>query len=159
MMTGKLNANLFASYNERSYDDPRLEAISGWAGGAALQWNPTYLTSVYGTITSSIEDTTSQFASGSVRTVYTVRVDHELKRFLQLNGFVSYSDNDYQLLAGAPEGARAWDEIFRAGIGLNWFINRHFRLSASYDYEKLKTNVANDGYETNRIWLVLGYEY
>jgi hypothetical protein len=91
--------------------------------------------------------------------VYTVRVDHELKRFLQLNAFVSFSDNDYQLLAGAPEGARAWDEIFRAGIGLNWFINRHFRLSASYDYEKLKTNVANDGYETNRIWLVLGYEY
>jgi hypothetical protein len=158
-MTGKLNGDVFASYNERSYDDPRLQEISGWAGGAGLQWNPTYLTSVYGRITSSIEETTSEWSSGYFRTLYSVRVDHELKRFLQINGFLSFSDNDYQLLAGAPDYARAWDEIWRAGIGLSWFINRHARLSASYEWEELETNVPGDGYETNSIWLVLGLEY
>jgi hypothetical protein len=57
-----------------------------------------------------------------------------------------------------PPDARAWDKIFRAGIGLSWFINRHLFLNASYDYEKLKTNVPDDGYNVNRIWLTLGIE-
>jgi hypothetical protein len=31
-------------------------------------------------------------------------------------------------------------------------------LSASYDYEKLDTNVSGDGYDVNRVWLTLGFE-
>jgi len=158
MLTGKLNGNVAASYLDRSYDDPRLPNTSGWGGNASLQWKATDLTSVFGEISSSIEDTTSQWSSGYFRTLYSVRVDHELLRYLQLNGFVSYSDNDYQLIAGAPENARAWDEIFRGGLGLSWFINRYLFLNASYDYEKLKTNVPGDGYEVNRFWLTLGLE-
>ena len=93
-----------------------------------------------------------------LRTLYSVRVDHSLTRFLQLNGFASYSDNDYQLINGAPPDARAWDHINRYGIGLNWFINRHVFLNASYDYSKLKTNVPDDGYNVSRVWLTLGIE-
>jgi hypothetical protein len=157
-ITGKLNGDLYASYNDRSYDSPELPDTSGWGGGAGLQWNPTYLTSVYGRIDTNIQETTNEYASGYLRTLYSVRVDHELLRFLQINGFVSYTDNDYQLIDFTPPDARAWDKIFRAGIGLSWFINRHLFLNASYDYEKLKTNVPDDGYNVNRIWLTLGIE-
>jgi hypothetical protein len=31
-------------------------------------------------------------------------------------------------------------------------------LAASYDYEKLKSNVPGDDYHVNRVWLTLGLE-
>jgi hypothetical protein len=157
-MTGKLKGDLFVRYLDREYDDPSLPNTNGWTGGAGLQWTPTYLTTVSGSITGSIEDTTLQYSSGYLRTLYSLRVDHELLRFLQLSGFVAYADNDYQLIDGAPENARSYDEVFRAGIGVSWFINRALFLSASYDYEKLETNVPSDGYDVNRVWLTLGLE-
>ena len=93
-----------------------------------------------------------------MRTLYQVRVDHELRRFLQLNGFVAYSDSEYQMIEGAPDFARSEDQTFRAGVGVNWFINRYMFFGASYDYEKSKTNISVDDYEVNRIWLTLGFE-
>jgi hypothetical protein len=157
-LSGKLDASVFGSYHWRTYNDPLLPDTEGWAGGASLNWQATALTSVTGSISSSIEDTTSQYASGYLRTLYQVRVDHELMRFVQLNGFVAYSDSEYQLIDGAPEDARSNDQIFRAGIGINWFINRFMFLGAAYDYEKLKSNVPGDGFEVNRVWLTLGIE-
>lgn len=157
-ITGKLDGSLFASYNERSYDDPFLPKTKGWAGGASLNWRATPLTTVSGSITSSVDDTTSAFASGYLRKLYMLRVDHELLRFVQINGFVAYSDNDYQLTPGAPPDARSKDKIFRGGVGVNWYINRHVFLAASYDHERLKSNVPGDDYEVNRVWLTLGLE-
>ena len=158
-MTGKLNGNLGVGYHTRSYDDPVLPDTEGWGGEVGLGWTPTYLTSVAFMVLTSIEETTSEFSSGYLRTLYSVRVDHELLRNVQVNAFLSYSDNDYQLLEGAPDDARMWDKIYRAGIGASYFINRHVFLNASYNYEKLKTNVDNDGYDVNNIWLILGLEY
>lgn len=157
-LTGKLDASLFATYNERAYDDPFLPDTSGWTGGATLNWRATSLTNVSGSISSGIEDTTSAYSSGYLRTLYQVRVNHELRRFLQLNGFVAYSDSEYQMIEGAPDFARTEDKTFRAGLGINWFINRYLFLGASYDYATSKTNIPVDDYEVNRIWLTLGLE-
>jgi hypothetical protein len=158
-LTGKLNGNLGIGYHVRTYEDVQLPDTDGWGGSGALQWSATDLTSVYLQIASSVEESTSEFSSGYFRTLYSVRVDHELRRDLQINGFLSYSDNDYQLIEGAPEDARAWDKIWRFGIGASYFFNRHVFLNASYAYEKLKTNAPDDGWKANNIWLVLGLEY
>lgn len=158
-VTGKLNGDVSAAYHDRSYDDPNLPEVDGWAMGAGLQWNPTYLTSIYGRIDSSIEETTSQYSSGYLRTLYSMRVDHELRRNLQLNAFVSYSDNDYTLVPDAPPEARSYDKVWRSGVGASWFINRFMYLNASYDWEQVKTDAPDDDYTVNRVWLVLGMEY
>jgi hypothetical protein len=158
-ITGKLNGDVYAAYDDRSYDDPTLPGIDGWSLGAGLQWNPTYLTSVYGRIDSSIEETTSKYSSGYFRTLYSLRVDHELTRYLQLNAFVSYSNNDYTVVPDAPLATRSYDKVWRSGIGANWFINRFMYLNASYDWEQVKTDGSDDGYTVNRIWLTLGMEY
>ena len=157
-ITGKLNGDVYASYHDRSYDDPTLPNVDGWAAGAGLQWNPTGLTSVYGRIDSGIEETTDQYSSGYFRTLYSLRVDHELTRFLQLSAFVSYFNNDYTQIPGAPPEAREYDNVWRNGIGVNWFINRWMYLNASYGWEQLKTNVPDDNYTVNRVWLILGFE-
>lgn len=157
-ITGKLNGDVYATYHDRTYDDPLLPDVNGWAAGAGLQWNPTYLTSVYGSIESSIEETILQYSSGYLRTLYSVRMDHELTRSVQLNAFLAYYDHDYTMLPNAPSVARQYDKIWRAGVGANWYINRHMYLNASYGWEDLATNVPNDDYTVNRVWLVLGLE-
>jgi len=157
-LTGKLAGDVYISYLDQSYDDPRLEDISGWAGGAGLQWTPTRLTTVGARISSSIQQTTYQYSSGYLSTLYSFRVDHELMRDLQISGQVSYRNNDYQLTVDAPEDSRTKDSIWQAGLGLTYFINRHVFLNASYNYEKLKSNVQFDQISANSAWLVLSLE-
>ena len=157
-LTGKLNGDFNVGYRQRGYGSPVLPDTSGWGFGGGLAWTPTYLTSVYGSFNSTIQDTTDANSSGYLRNLYSVRVDHELTRFLQLNGFASYSNNDYQLIESAPDDTRSQDKIYRAGVGLNWFINRHVFLNASYDWGKLTTDAPIGRYTVNRVWLTLGLE-
>lgn len=156
--TGVLTGDLFVSYHDRDYDDPTLGSFDGWAAGAGLTWYPSRLTTVKGNITSAIQETTSADASGYLGTLYQIRVDHELRRDLQVNARLSYRDNEYEVLPGAPANTRRYDDVFGGGLGATWFINRNVWLSASYDLSDLSTNVPNDDFKVNRVWLVLGLE-
>jgi len=157
-ITGVLSGDVYATYNLADYDDPTLPDVAGWAGGMGLTWVPTRLTTVRASISSNIQETTLQYASGYLGTLYQVRVDHALLRDLQVSARVSYRDNDYQLLPDAPENARSYDHVWTADVGATYFFNRSVWLSASYDYNKLSTNVPEDGFKVNRVWLVLGLE-
>ena len=158
LITSVLSGDLYATYRSRSYDDPSLPDTDGWGLGGSLAWMPTTLTTVRGMISTTIEDTTQSTASGYLRTLYTVRVDHELLRNLQINGQVSYYQNDYTLLPDAPEGSRDEDTMWRFGVGATYFVNRWMWLSASYDYSSFSSNAQNDDFESNVAWLVLGLE-
>jgi len=157
-ITEVLNGDFFVTYHDMSYDDPTLPNVSGWALGAALTWMPTLLTTVRGSITSDVQQTTNQYASGYLGTLYALRVDHELLRDLQLSARVSYRNNDYTLVADAPENVRQYDHAWSAGVGANYFINRSMYLSLSYDYSKVSSNLPIDDYTVNTVWLVLGLE-
>jgi len=157
-LTGKLEGDIFASYHERKFDDSRLPDVTGWAAGAGLQWNPTDMTSVYAKIASSVQDTTDKNSSGFLQTVYSLRADHELTRFIQLSGFVAYRVADYQRIDPTLENSRSKDDVFLGGVGLNWFINRAIYLNASYGHEALNSSVMDDDYTTNTFWLVIGLE-
>lgn len=157
-ITNLLTGDVSLGYYERDYDDPELQDVDGVGFGAGLTWVPTQLTTVRANVSSSIEDSASATASGYFRTLYALRVDHELLRNLQLTGRLSYSDSDYETVLDAPAGSRTSDKVWRAGLGMNYFINRWMWVGASYDYQYLNTNVANDGYKVNRAWLVLGFE-
>ena len=157
-ITGVLSGDVYATYNLADYDDPTLPDVDGWAGGMGLTWVPTRLTTVRASISSNIQETTLQYASGYLGTLYLLRVDHSLLRDLQVSAKISYRDNDYQLLADAPENARSYDHVWTADVGATYFFNRSVWLSASYDYNKLSSNVPEDGFKVNRVWLVLGLE-
>ena len=45
-----------------------------------------------------------------------------------------------------------------AEVGATYFFNRHVFLSASYNYEKLKSNLEFDQISANKFWLVLSLE-
>lgn len=157
-ISGKLTGDVFVSYAERQFDDPGLASVNGWGGGAGLHWMATQLTSVNLSAGTGVEDTTSATSAGYLRTFYSLRVDQELRRNLQLNGFASYGHNDYEVLPDAPPGARSSDDVWRFGIGFNWFLNRFVFFNLSYAYEKLDSNVPTDDYDVNRVWFGLTLE-
>lgn len=157
-ITSLLMGDVSVGYHKREYDDPQLRDVDGIGLGAGLTWFPTQLTTVRASFSSTIEDTTNADASGYFRTLYSLRVDHELLRDLQLTGRLSYTDSDYEPVVDAPPGSRTNDQVWRAGVGVNYFVNRWMFVGASYDFQDLSTNVANDGYKVNRVWLVLGFE-
>ena len=162
-MTEILTGSVYASYYNRNFDDPRLPTNSGWrwvmAGNAGLTYRPSNLTTIYGRITGGIYDTSDLNSTSYLQTVYSLRIDHELLRNLQLNAFVSYSTNDYDPIDPTLENTRGKDKLTRAGAGFSWFINRHMYLNGSYNRSHLNSSLPNDDFTTNSLWLTLGLEY
>jgi hypothetical protein len=157
-ITEVLNGDFYVTYHDMSYDDPTLPTVSGWALGASMTWLPTQLTTVRASITSAVQQTTNEYASGYLGPLYAFRVDHELLRDLQLSARVSYRNNNYTMVADAPADARRYDHVWYAGLGVNYFINRSMYLNLSYNYNTLKSNLPTDDYTANSVWLVLGLE-
>jgi hypothetical protein len=158
-LTELLVGDVFIGYHEQQYDDPSLPDVDGTALGMGLAWYPTRRTSVEARIASSIQQTTIATSSGYFSTLYSLRADHELRRNWQISGRLSYRDNDYQLIEDAPEDARTRDQIWMAGVGVSYFINRLMYLNASYDHTRLKSNIPMDDFEVNRFWLIFGLEH
>ena len=143
-----LFGNLFIGYEARNYDDVALNDTSGISGGASLTWLPSQMTTVTGSITRSIEETTLNSASGIFSTGANIIVDHEFLRNLLLQGRLRIAEDNF-------EGLNRDDTYFGTGIGATYMLNRHFHLLIDYDYLQRSTDsVTNiDDFSENRFSL------
>ena len=132
-LSGVLYGNLFAGYEAQRYDDIALNDTKGVTGGASLTWLPSQMTTVTGSITRSIEETTLNAASGNFSTGANLVVDHELLRNLLLQGRLSLSEDKF-------EGINRNDNYFSSGIGATYMLNRHFHLLMDYDYQQRESD-------------------
>ncbi len=156
-MTGVLTGKLFLQYLSQNYDDPRFKKVSGFGVGADLDWTPTRLTSVNVRFANSPQETTLEGASGYYSSLYSARVQHELRRNILINARVSYTDNSYKY--SDPTATSLKDtQVTRAGVGMSYLINRHFSLSGGYVYERQNANENYYEYKTNRFFITLGGE-
>jgi len=128
IMTGVLTGDLFLQYISQDYDDPRFNTIRGWGIGADLNWTPTELTNVNIRFANTPQETTQVNTSGYYSSLYSARVQHELRRNLLLNARLSYTDNDYEY-NGADTDSLYETQVTRAGLGLSYLFNRHLYLS------------------------------
>ncbi len=94
---------------------------------AAVSWNPSGMTTVTATLTRSIEDAAQEGIVGYTYSKARVAVDHEYLRNVLLQAYASYQHADY-----LPSGGYA--NSLSLGGGATWLINRHLRLSATYDF-------------------------
>ena len=156
-MTGVLTGDLFVEYLSQDYDDERFSKVNGWGLGANLDWTPTQLTSVNFKFANTPQETTLVGASGYFSSLYSARLQHELRRNILLNARLSYTDNDYEYDDPDANSLNSTD-VTRAGIGLSYLFNRNFYISGGYVYEK--QNASNDifEYKTNRFFITLGGE-
>lgn len=135
-------------YQEQNYDTPGLPTVKGIYYQAGVDWYVTPLTTVRFSASSSVDESDSLLASGSLSQRVGLGFDHELLRNLILSGDVSYQNNDFK-------GVAREDEYLRAGLGVNYMLNRYLALGVNYNYTDRDSNVAGLDYKRNVVGVSL----
>jgi hypothetical protein len=141
----------------QDYDDPRFGSIEGFGLGAELNWTPTELTGVSFNFSNNPQETTQSNTSGYYSSLYSVRVQHELRRNILANLRFSYTDNRYEY-NGTNAGSLNDTQVIRAGLGFTYLFNRHAYISGGYIHEKQDANDPLFEYSTTRLFVTLGFE-
>lgn len=130
---------VFAGYQEQSFDDPSFRSVSGAAYGAAIDWYVTPLTTVRLSADTAIEDTTSGGDSALESQTLGVGVDHEFLRNLVASLDAAYSEEDF------ANSARK-DEIYEVELGIDYLIDQIFSIGVFAGYEERDSSVVGDSF-------------
>ena len=128
-----LTGEVAAGYSTRSYQDPRLDKLSGLLTSASLVWTATGLTTVRFDATSSIDETTLPGVSGSKSNDYSLTVDHAFRRWLIGTGKFGYGTSDY-------DGTRFDKRYFVEG-DLVYKLSRTFHIKAQVRHDWLASSI------------------
>jgi hypothetical protein len=161
-LRGTLTGEIAFGSAQRTYEDPRLEKLSGLIGEASLIWTANALTTVRLNAKSSIGESTIPGVSGVLSRDIGLQVDHSFRRWLvgtvKLGvGIDSYkggtvAPSDLALLCdcvvSTPGGTAAnrVDERFSAGLGLTYKLNRSVQIKGEFQQYWLHSNVAGGDY-------------
>jgi hypothetical protein len=145
-------------YQQRIYDDQIFPNISAPAVAGSIDWNITSLTTISVTLDQSIQETTARFFSGYVQTRGVVTVDHEMLRNFILRIGGSVEKQDYEGIENAERDI----DFYRAGIGIQYLMNRYLYIKAGYNYIKKEENSnlitsggAERDFENNQVFIGL----
>lgn len=130
---------VFAGYQEQSFDDPSFSPVSGIAYGASIDWYVTPLTTVRLRADTAIEDTTSGGASAFESQSVGVGIDHEFLRNLVASLDVEYTEEDF------ASSARK-DEIYDVEVGIDYLIDQAFSVGLFAGYEERDSSIAGDSF-------------
>ena len=152
-LTGLITGEFYLGYLGKRYDDPQLKDFSGLALGGRLNWSVTQLTTITGSLSRHIRESTftrgQQVASSYNRTILALGVDHELLRTLLLNARAQWRQDDFN-------GVSRTDNVYTFGGGASYQFNRYLFLSGGYTYEKRNSNVIGFDYSDNLVYLRIG---
>ncbi len=149
-ITSILFGEVRAGYAHRDYDDNQLDSTNGLNASGQLTWNVTPLTSIIGTVSAEILETTVTFkgedASSDFRSQVGIDVNHELLRNLLLNGNLAYVRDDF-------EGTDRTDNEIRAGAGVRYLINRNFSLDARYRFRTQESDANDAEFDRHQVFV------
>jgi len=120
-------------YESKTYSDPTFKSISGLAASGKVEYFPTELTTVTGTVSRSIQDSILGSTGGYTATVGGLQVDHELLRNFLLNVEASYEQDDFA-------GVDRTDHFYTVGGGGKYMLNRNLALKANLTYESRQSD-------------------
>jgi len=119
---------IYGGWFSEQYDDAALRNLSGFLAGAEVAANVTPLTTV--TLRASREalPTVTAGASALVQTKASLGLDHELLRNLVVGANVQGRRLQFK-------GLDRSDDLWAAGIGADWLLNRSMSLRLHYDFD------------------------
>ena len=135
-----VSGEVFLGYFQQDYDEPRFHSPSGVDFGGNLLWNLTSLDSIKGQLARTVQETIVQPASSMVETDVGVTAEHELLRSVVLSANLGYSNQAYQ-------GITRTDNVYSAGVGGRYLLNRNWSTGLSATYSERDSNVYGDGYK------------
>jgi hypothetical protein len=144
-----LSGEIYAGYLSQVYDVSSIGSVSGLDAGGRLVYNVTRLTTA--TFTGIRTIIPSNLTSANTGTSYLAttigaNVDHELLRNLLLNASAGYENDTYH-------GVSRTDNIFTAGVGVKYLLDRNLYLGGSYNYQQRNSTIIGSSY-TQSIFMV-----
>ena len=107
--------------------DTALFAQSSHVADALVQYFPTQLTTVSGSLRRTVEDSVDFNVSGFFDTQFKLRVDHELLRNCILSAYFTHENDDYR-------GISRTDDISTTGVSGLYKFSRYVGLNADLSY-------------------------
>ena len=163
--TGLFRFRALVGYQQRDYVNAQYANISSPIVEASVTWTPQLLTTVTGTVRREIDDSTDvNFAAYTVTSVQ-LGVAHELRRNIILTGFAQYQRAEFDSSTGTAAatatgllgaGNTGTQDIYTAGLGATWRLNRTTRLGLSYQFADRRAG-APLSYTENVALLTLGF--
>ena len=138
LLTGEIGIG----YTRRSYDDPRLENITGLIGDASLIWTANALTTVKLSGKSSVGESTVAGVSGVLYRDVGLQIDHSFRRWLIGSLKLGFGVDDYV-------GFSREDKRYSAGVGLTYKLNRTVQIKGEFRQDWLRSNVTGNDYEAS----------
>ena len=127
--SGPWRYRLLAGVDSRQFASRQYGTRTAPVFEGSVIYKPTRLTTITGLVRREIEDPQSESSSGYLYTTAGFVIDHEYRRNIFLQATATYQKVDYFQNGGTSDD-------FTLGASLNWLLNRHVRLSASYDYTR-----------------------
>lgn len=137
--TQQLTGEASFGYGARTYQDPRLPDMRSPLVNASLTWNVTPLTTVTGKAQTSLADTITPGASGSVQHAYTIDVAHDLTRRFTLGVSAGYATDDYV-------GVSLHDSTTTLGARAEYHLSRDVVLKATATRQQYESSAPNSNY-------------
>lgn len=138
----QLTGEVSGGYQDRKYEDPRLQNLRGFVGDAAVLWSPTPLTTVTLRGTAELGETTVASSSGTMVRRVSLDIAHALRRNLTVTGFTGFGRTDY-------EGRNLREDFMNVGARLEYKLTRTFAIRASFTHERLTSTSPGDDYTAN----------
>ncbi|MES2712404.1 MAG: outer membrane beta-barrel protein [Pseudomonadota bacterium] len=146
---GIYQASIGVGWARREYRDSSRRTIEGLGIDARLVYLPSQLTTVTLAVRRGVDDSVRSGGEGFLRTLGSVRVDHELQRNIIIGAGVSVERREY-----SNPSQRATDGII--GASAQWLINRNLSLIATYQYvTRFDTSNGVQEYDQNLAFLRL----
>lgn len=149
-----ITADVSAGYLSQDYANATLKDVSGWSADANIRWSVTTLTTLRGTVSRSVGETTTSGVSSTLATNYGVGVDHEFMRNLTAKADVKFAHSDY---VGDTNNRK--DDKTTYSAGLNYKLNRTFFAGAKAAYEKRDSNINTNDYNRTQYTVNVGAQF
>jgi hypothetical protein len=120
-------------------DDNRLDTVQGITLDGNIVWAFSPLTTLTLTAVTDLTPTTLTGSAGALSRQAGARIDHALRRNVNVSLEGRYEDIRY-------EGLSRKDKLYYAGLGLDWRLNRYVDWTATARYERFVSSQSNRGY-------------
>jgi hypothetical protein len=127
--SGVFRYQLLVGASVRNFSSQQFQDQVEPVARADLIWTPTLLTTVTGTLIRTIQNPVQAGNSGFTYTSAQLRVDHELRRNILLQGRAGVTNASYFQHGGNQTE-------YSLGGSVTWLLNRNVRLIGSYDYNR-----------------------
>jgi hypothetical protein len=158
-LTGLITGDVSVGYLHRSYNDARLPNISGINGFVNLKWRPTSLTTVQGSVSHDIKETTQAGVSGYLATGLGLNVEHELVRNILMKAGANYANNEYQGFdpntTTIENRKNRNEDVYGGNVGVKYLLNSNLSTDLSYKYQSRDVNYVDTNYEVHEVMLNL----